>query len=271
MNQELLTTAIAFFKDQHGTYESMKSQMLAGGIPQAEIDQIYEEIKRLGLDPTVKPVAVEAPAAVVAETVVTPAFTSIHPVSAEMITPNTVQQTTPTQALPSEPIATPSAQTTITPPQVIPSAPTPIPQVSTPVAPVVATPLNTFHGVTSVDTFTNPQTPTSPVYTRPEIPAIAPASSSSGNGLIIFMILFILIAGGAGGVFAYATYNPQSELAKIMSSTLENFGLIPPKPITVQKSQVNTTGQTNPTTTSQGVSVSATVLATSSPATTTNP
>jgi hypothetical protein len=50
MNQELLHIATAFFKERQGTYEVFCTRMLTNGIKQEDIDTVYAEIKRLGLD-----------------------------------------------------------------------------------------------------------------------------------------------------------------------------------------------------------------------------
>jgi hypothetical protein len=169
MNQELLSTTITFFKEQHGTYEVMRAQMLAGGIKEEEIGQIYGEIQRLGLDPAPQVAQAQTP----------PAQGAVSVASLSPFLANTAQGTT----------------------------------------------------------FGVPITP-SPLTTAPSTALVAAQPKSH---LPIFLTLIIVIGAGLGGTFAYAYYNPESSVAKVVSQTLQQIGLptllpvieVPPLPIVV--------------------------------------
>ena len=123
MNQELLATTITFFKEQGGTYEAMHSQMLAGGIKEEEIQQLYQEIVRLGLDPHAQ--VAQAPSTQPIETVATPT-----PITQEQTTQPQVRQSTVSVASLSPFLANTKQGETFG----IPVAPTPIPGTPSPVA-----------------------------------------------------------------------------------------------------------------------------------------
>lgn len=263
MNQELLTSAIAFFKEQNGTYESMKTQMLAGGISQAEIDQVYEEIKRLGLDPKANNAATTQTTtptpAPIAPTEAAPATISIHPVSQKLdVQPPKVETPAPQPTTNIAEAPTPATQTApeVAPQTTLPSSPTP-------------TVDNTFHGATTdppttqaipeAQNQTAQSTPQNPIaFTRPDVP-VATNTTSSGNGLIVFMVILIVLGITVGGIFAYATYQPQSTLSIMIKSTLESFGVIPPQtvaPPPETPKRATTTTQTAP---AQSISIQAIV------------
>lgn len=243
MNQELLTGAIAFFKEQNGTYESMKDQMLAGGISLAEINQVYAEIQKLGLDPNGKYMKAMEKANPVAASKIT-----IHPVSAEMPLTSKVSHTEMAHA---SYTATPQPTETETQ---APVAVSPTPDIPITSPQVEPTPTNTLQGIAS------PDTPTTQMSTPP-LPATAVPSSS--HTLAVFITLFLLIGLSAGGVIAYTKYAPESALALMVSSTLQTFGLVPKEKVTPIQIEAATT-----TTQESTVQVSATVLATSTATTT---
>ncbi len=84
MNKELLDKAIVFFEKQGGTYDAMRTQMLAGGFSEIDIAETYSEIQRMGLDkanpiPKIASVNVAEPGTFVAPSVQSSSVLHIAP------------------------------------------------------------------------------------------------------------------------------------------------------------------------------------------------
>jgi hypothetical protein len=199
MNQELLATTITFFKEQGGTYEAMHSQMLAGGIKEEEIQQLYQEIVRLGLDPHAH--------AQVAQTQV-----------AQSPTPQVIAPIAQTSAV----TPTPAAQPPVAQASIVQLSATPGAVSVASLSPFLA---NTAQGETfgvPVAPLPTPGTP-SPVVTATK--SIVPA--------IIAILIFIGL--GFGGTFAYAYLNPYTAFGTSIAQMLSQVGLpgvIPTQPPT---------------------------------------
>ncbi len=187
MNEELVQQTVKFFKEQGGTYATMKEQMLEGGIPLVEINRIYEEIKRLGADPHPEAAHIVEPAHPLATNVI------IHPASREM-SPEILS-------------AQPSHQ------EIHQEAPSPLTTnpVSEPLAQVIPQ---------TAEVAPPPQQPLPSMQAPISVMPIVDEAPQSHAGVLVFISLILLLGISAGGVFAYIKYMPESSLARIINELL---------------------------------------------------
>lgn len=207
MNKELLQAAITFFRDQHGTYDAMKAQMLSGGIPAAEIEEIYGEIKRLNLDPSLPGYKASVPPLQSVTATSSPIKPSQEPSAAPQATPPVSATQHPvTPPLPAN--TTPQAVTPPVVPQTVQAPP------QTPIqaqAPAPQTPI----------AITSPMAP--PVATAP-VATTAEAAPQSKSKSVVVLIMFLLIL-TTFGMIGWAIYDGSSMPAKMVQSLSSSLGL----------------------------------------------
>lgn len=232
MNQELLQAAITFFKEQHGTYESMKAQMTQGGIPLAEINQVYEEIKRLNLDPSLPGYAgTKQPLPQVTSS----GYKPMNPQTPSAPTaPIATPQASAAQPAAALGVATPAAQTPINTATITPPAAPIIQPVTQQAAPSVSQTQTTPTAPPQQKDLTPANQPPVqiPAYLAQQgavltPPVAAPVAEikkpNKALGVLVFTFMFIIF--GFIGVIAYAAYSPNSGASLIVGSGAEALGV----------------------------------------------